>query len=69
MGTVVGARVNISEEEKETIYGTFRGEVNIAVMAAHLSGGEANDVDITSCSQYANTMSSTKERVEKTHLL
>ncbi len=33
MGTVVGVRVNISEEGKETIYGTFRTEVNITVMA------------------------------------
>lgn len=47
-------------------------KVNIAVMAVWLSGvdpsRETNDVDITSCSQYANTMSSTKEE-RKIHLL
>ena len=65
MGTVVGARADASEEGKETIYGTFRTEVDTTVMAVWLSGldpsRETNDVDITSCSQYANTMSSTKK--------
>ena len=54
MGAVVGVWANISEKGKETIYGTFRTEVNITVMAVLLSGldpsRETNDVDITSCS-------------------
>lgn len=65
MGTAEGVRVSISEKGKETIYGTFRTGVNGTVMARQLSGldpsRETNDVNITSCSQYANTMASTKK--------
>lgn len=38
MGTVVGVRAN----GKETIYGSFRTKVSLAVMAAQLSGPDPN---------------------------
>lgn len=43
MGTVVGVRMNISEEGKETIYGTFRTYVNITVMVVIRPGSKQRD--------------------------